>query len=107
MTVLQHASCCLVLLASTVSATGLTQFECQAQIGGKPVAFHLALDDATTLVKVDAVIAPATYTASHVKFRPAVHGPVFLMGRRTGRLLVMNDKGISLGAGRCTAVTLA
>lgn len=107
MTILQHASYCLVLLASTVSAEGLTQFECQAHVAGKPVAFHLALDDATLFAKVDAVIAPATYTASHVKFRPAVEGPVFLMGRSTGRLLIMDAKGITLGIGRCTSGPMA
>ena len=100
---LQHASCWFALLAGTACAEGLTRFQCQTQIGGKSLVFQLALDDATLFVQMDADRAPATYTASHVKFRPAGNGPVFLMGRVTGRLLLTDANGATLGVGRCTA----
>lgn len=81
--------------------------DCRAALGGTQVRWEVELHDSLPLAVVDGEDAPADYAASHARVRLAASGPSLLIGRVTGRLVISDGAGLTLGSGRCAQLLSA
>lgn len=76
--------------------------DCRAVLGSAPVRWQVELHDALPLAVVDGEDVPAAYAPSHATLRLAASGPSLFIGRATGRLVISDGAGATLGRGQCS-----
>lgn len=101
---------CIILGSVSPVAAGVgapTTLDCRATLENTPVRWEVELHGSLPIAVVDGVDAPADYAASHARVRLAASGPSLLIGRVTGRLVISDAAGLTLGSGQCTRLLSA
>lgn len=76
--------------------------DCRAALGSTQVRWEIELHDSLPLAVVDGDDTPADYAASHARVRLAAGGPSLVIGRVSGRLVISDSAGLTLGSGQCS-----
>ena len=65
------------------------------------VQILVEFDERVPVASINESDHPADYTASHIRIRLTLDGPVLTIGRATGRALLLDRSGTPMGSGRC------
>ena len=76
---------------------------CSVELDSRTVNWNIELDHRTLLAHVDGLEVPAKYSASHAQLQLHQDDRSVVIGRQTGRLLLVAPDGRTLAYGRCVA----
>jgi hypothetical protein len=76
--------------------------ECKTNSGTTATSWQIRLDGSSKQAVVDEKAFAAAYTPSHARILLSTAGPALFIGRTSGRLVVSNTEGRTLGVGQCT-----
>ena len=75
--------------------------DCQLAAENSNTHWTVELDSSIPIAVLDDHDHPAEYSNEHIQIRLALEGPVITIGRASGRLLLSDAHGKTMGTGRC------
>ena len=82
----------------------LGALDCRMSTEQKTTAWIVELDASIPIAVLDDNDLPAEYSNNHIQIKMAFDGPTLTIGRETGRLLLSDQQGKTMGSGRCHPV---